>query len=320
MVNHRYYEIDLSDIWEYEREAFFIHEYSNDYAEGLQAQIRKLIIDTDPQRGLTKGQLNDYTFNKNYKQFQSTDGLIEKEFRLNFFFIGDTYYCYGNKLIIKKSNSNYSYWFALKLRQYESNLFEIDNFLTFQLERYYTNNKSNFTKFLSLLLLQYKDGQLISDKVIQTVQNWIVDFSKGKTDPSTNLELSSPNSFTLLKFQTNPNYLKENTHHFIDILKELKDADFIDKKCNLDHFVAIFSGNIINKTHRVNWTAAIKQLYFFVKLLIDMQKVQKLKIGKWHTTVKCFVVNGEEITSDQVGRPDGKTPLDERLRSIVEKI
>ncbi|HRH02967.1 MAG TPA: hypothetical protein PLN13_11770 [Bacteroidia bacterium] len=317
LPHHYNYDIDLRDIWEYEREVFFSNANSSvEAAEELLAEIRKLIIEADPPRGKKKGQLPEYTFTKNYDQYLNKSNSFSDEFRLNYFFIGDTFYSFMDRLIIEKGIKGFDFWFALKLRHYEFHLFDIDKFLFYQLEKNYANKKSSLIDFLKLLLLQYGENHIFSAKVFQAIQNWIV--SAGSKSEKSNI--SSPPSFKLIQIQLNNNYLRENRLHLIGILKELKDARFIDKNCNPDHFIAILSGKEIEKAGRVNWTASFKLLNCFVNLLIDLQKVQEITIGKWHTAMKCFIKNGKEINEGQVKKPGDRAFIDQRLQQIVEKI
>lgn len=320
MTNHLNYEIDLRNIWEYEREVFIPNDKSILDQDDLVAEIRQLIIDAVPSRAIYKTSENESKFDEDYKNFEDCRPSFVNEYKLPYFFHHDVYYSYTEKLIIKREIHNYDYWFALKLRQYDWDLFKIDKFLTFQLVRYYTNNKSTFTDFLDLLLLKYNDKQMISERVIKTVQIWIAKNSIAKKDEKSDLEINSPDSFTLIKFQFNKNYFKENSYHIIEIIEELKTAGFIYQNCNPDHFIAILSGKKIDKNNRVNWKKNVKSLNCFINLLMDFQKVEQFITGKWYTASKCFLVKGKEMAPHKLAKPGGAVIKIVELENIVNKI
>ncbi|MBL0049731.1 MAG: hypothetical protein IPP32_16735 [Bacteroidetes bacterium] len=343
MVNHHYYEIDLRDIWQYEREAFFKQEISYEYADYLQSKIRKLIIDEDPKRGHKKGQPNEYTYSKYYKRFYEKKGLIEKEFMLDFFFDHETLYSYDKTLIINRKTSNYDYWFTLKLRQYDSNLLEIDNFLNYQIKSCFDNNYASFSRFLKLLVRQNSQDKHISSEVIFTVEEWILINSKKEESPI-NVLNSNPDvtekkrierksnknfirsarkfdSFELIEFKKNTDYFTKNASNISEIISQLKKNKFIYDEPYWDRFVKIFSGEKIVPSERINWKASFQELNLFVSLLeYDLKKIEPLKNEIWVTTLKCFTKDGADISITQVRDANSSKKRKKLLLSILEKL
>jgi len=83
-------------------------------------------------------------------------------------------------------------------------------------------------------------------------------------------------------------------------------------------FKSIFNRNIGNK--KINWTADISQLYYFILLLIKLPGIFKSK--KWITTCKCFTLKEEELQKERFHsqKIPKKGPKTEIIEAVFKKL
>jgi len=77
---------------------------------------------------------------------------------------------------------DFDFWFALKLRQFESKLSEIKNFLNFQLEANFNNSIIELAEFLKISIRQYQ-SKFLKKRVVETLKDWIENKLKLCTEP-----------------------------------------------------------------------------------------------------------------------------------------
>jgi hypothetical protein len=163
-ILYTYYEIDVSDIWAYEQEQFMEGKSSREHAQKLLDLAQQYIIKkaiplfgnsmsdngTDSDKVYYSGKIVEY-----HKSLPSLEDL----YRIDYFFHKYDCYDYNHEVILKFKDQDFPFFFLLKLRQYDENLFELNNFLKFQLRKSFNNNATRFTDFLTIVLLD-RDGFL----------------------------------------------------------------------------------------------------------------------------------------------------------------
>ena len=323
------YIINTADIWKNERSIVFSEYCNESIAINLLASLRGIIE--------LKGQCNfsherfekgDNSF-KNYysnemKLFLESQFDFKELFRIEFFFDSKgNCFSFHTPVHVTKKDSNFDYWFALFLRQFDNNIIEIDKFLNFQLRNNFEENHSEFVRFLNLCLRQY--SELISSKVIFTAQEWIE--NKTHIEPQVrrnNKGVESnyiPNkSFKLKGVDNFQDYFEKKALHLTKIIEELRN-EFVHETTKIQQLKDILSGIKIDPTNRINWIGSFKELNMFVSILnYDLNKIEPLKNGIWEIACFCFSKNGKEISVSQLSKANGNEIKRSKLFSILEKL
>jgi hypothetical protein len=120
---------------------------------------------------------------------------IEELYRNEIFFCKNDCYSFGATLVLDPSDSEYEFFFIQKLRQYDTRISAIAEFLDFQLENNYNENPAQFLRFLKLCLRQYPD--LFTARVIETTQEWIDERSQWVPAQTSGTVLQMQNEYTL---------------------------------------------------------------------------------------------------------------------------
>ena len=324
------YFINTADIWENEKSIVF-SEYCNEtIAINLLANLRGIIE--------LKGQCNfsqerfekgDDSF-KNYysnemKLFLESQFDFKELFRIEFFFDSKgNCFSYHIPVYVTKKDSNFDYWFALFLRQFDKNIIEIDNFLNFQLRTNFEENISKFVRFLTLCLRQY--GELIHSKVISTAQEWIenntqhIKLQVRRNNKGVESNYIPKRSFKLKGVQDFNSYFEKKVMELPEIMKDLK-KEFVHDSTKIQQLKDILSGIEIEPKNRINWIGSFKELNMFVSILnYDLNKIESLKNGIWEIACFCFTKNGKEISVNQLSHANGKETKRLTLFSILEKL
>lgn len=170
--NFKNYDVDIADIWFCERNYFFSKEHDLTFASKLLNKIQPIIsIYGKPSYGIEMCESGDSYYGRQYAAYVRSLDSFEKQFALDFFFAQDKCFEYNNPIIIPRTNNDFSFWFALKLRQYDGRILEIDNFLNSHLKKSFRKNRTDFIRHLKLCIRQYPD--LVSAKVIDTVNEFM---------------------------------------------------------------------------------------------------------------------------------------------------
>lgn len=120
-----YYDVDVSDIWHFEREYFFRVDKHVELAHKLIIEIESILIKhTEPIYGIKFYNEGDENAKRKYERERRMYGLNlpypEKVFDLNYFFIREDLYQYETSHTIIKDqvdDSQFHFFFAYKLRQ-----------------------------------------------------------------------------------------------------------------------------------------------------------------------------------------------------------
>lgn len=315
-ADYKYYEIDVADIWQYERSLLLSGKSSVKLANKIIKIIEEVIIKKGKPFLATK----DYdsgdnkfqqSFATHYNDFHDSRFNLESRYNLNYFFTNDYCFYYSQKIILNNNNEDFDFLFALKLRQYNSKIFELINFLDFQFGTSFKNDVKDFFKFLKFGILK-DQADILEGRVIDAIDNWI-DTRNNKiqlSNKSARKMQGEINSLLLKEIQINSSYFQktDNRIKFNEIFLKLKEGKFISNETAFDNFIAIFNNKEISKNKRIIWVGAIVELQWFVKYLVyNAQKVEDLKNDIWVVTINCFVNSKmEEFTIPQLRDAKGK--------------
>lgn len=326
-VNYQYHDVDLADIWQYERSLFLIGKSSEQFAKDLIEKIENVIIKKgNPFLATNKYNSGDRQYDQLFtihiKDFQDSYSNFKKRFNLDYFFTNDYCFYFNQQIILQNNNEDFYFWFALKLRQYDSKLIEIKNFLKSQLQINFNNNTNELIDFLKVIIRQYK-SEFLENIIVETVDEWI-DQNRIKTQNSTKGQrkiVGKINTFCLKIFKTNFKFFEEpeTIKNYQKTLIELKKGKFISTDTSYYNFVAIFKNKQVFKNQRIMWVGTKKELQWFVKYLVyDSKKVEVLKNDIWLVAIKCFInIEGEEFTIQQLRDANGNQI---QRKQLLEKI
>lgn len=159
---------------------YFQNETSEKHAKNLLYEAQLEIpqrITSEPIFGINdcyNKKDQDY-YDRNVKQYSHAAKTkdLKELFSLNFFFDKNQCYQYDYENIIDiTEGSKFIYWFALKLRQYKYEFFELENFLNFQLDTNFNNNKKLIKKYLTIIIKQH-GNDMFNKILIDSIQEWI---------------------------------------------------------------------------------------------------------------------------------------------------
>lgn len=329
-----YFSIDIGDIWSFESGLFLDN---GDNLKLLESSIEKIRNKTI-ERGRPSVTYDHSQYSDDMIRYYS--GKVERFLNakdlkalvsLGYFVSRDDLYQYGQHIIITKEDPDFDYWFALKLRQYDLSLKHLNDFLNYHLENSFENNKFEFKEFLELILLQY-ENLLIPQRVNQLVQKFMnsvlhLDPKKeeSKIPPKTNKRPRSIGnfySFKLTALQSNPSYFITRKHEIKEIFQDLIDYGFIKEKSSFAVFEKILSNQKILKNKRLQWIGGNVYLRFFVRFLLDKNKILPMGNDHWIIVSQCFVgKDGSDLYSDKIRlSKGGKKERIELLHTILGRI
>jgi len=318
-VNYSYYDINLGDIWLFEHDQCVNDKSSNDLAKKVIDKAEELIIKEGEVSFIVDldNKESRLYYERNLKDYKKNSNTLKGRFETNYFFNKESCYQFDQDIIVKRETSGFDFWFALKLRQYDSKLIEIKNFLEFQLEGAFNKDLVKFTDFLKLEIKQYQDA-IFNDRIIGTIDTWI------KEKNTINRKLKGKySSLRLRELNTNSDYLKKNSHVLSNVLKHLKAYNFIHEDTLFTDFIRIFGGNIIPKNKRIVWTGTNKDLKWFMDYLSEgSNKIEYHKHDKWIVANMCFLNKenqgfGKDVLRKASGDDEARKKL---LESILAKI
>jgi hypothetical protein len=206
--------IKVHDIWCFERSQLHNNpSYDESFAGQLLEKIGKVILIKSTPEFVYDLKNQEATAQYNLlRTYDSTYKNIKDRFALDYFFYQDKYYSYYKEITLTPLDSEFWYWFSLKLRQYDLSLEKVNEFLSFQLKKCSTKRGTDFIEKLSLSLLQYPD--FFSDRLLQTVNVWI---NKNKKEA---VSLNVAQSYNVL--QTDEDSLSDNVAQTDNIKKSIR--------------------------------------------------------------------------------------------------
>jgi hypothetical protein len=187
MENDNYLEVDLADIYYHERAQFFsTSNYNHAIANELLDKIETRIIAEGVPPNLTisdRESRTDY-YEKRLHEFYAASLNTPNRFALEYFFTSDNSYSYSHPIIITPSDSDYGFWFILKIRQFEVNAFKISDFLNYQRKNYWKKKPEDFLLNLNQSVKKY--GALLPQSVKKSIGNWTTKAEASKNAPLKN--------------------------------------------------------------------------------------------------------------------------------------
>lgn len=323
-ANHKYYDIEIADIWQYEQNKFLSDKSSDDLAKQIINKAEEVIIKEGEESftiDLDEADSRAY-YERNLNEYRSSSNTLKGRYKTNFFFNKQVCYQFDQHIIVTRESPDFDFWFALKLRQYDTKITKIKDFLEYQLQKNFLRDSRNFSDFMELIIRQYQ-MEFLNDKIVDTVKEWIVPngskkqlSNKGNRKKFTNLK-----SFRLKEISTNPNVLKigENRARLKVVFENLKSNDFISKENAFNNFVSIFDKGEVKKKKRIIWSGSNVELQWFVKYLVyESQIVEDPKNDIWLVTIDCFVGEDQkEYTIPQLRDAKGKKLERQKLLKTI---
>jgi hypothetical protein len=227
-----YLEINIFDIWQYERKCFLGSKTDQEHMQKLTSKIQNKIYShyetkkpiselqpnkiVEPFTSIVKydsGEDKD-NFTKHIKEWnkRSSKGLKELIY-LDYFLFKNCFFEYNYDIVIDIKDEDFKYWFYLKLRQYQSNPDKLYDFLEYQFKLNFNEEIKKIKAFLNFIFIQ--DEQVFcSQKFVNTVEDWLKDLR-------TKNHKEAPKTYYLDIVRNQPNILNSNSF-FQELFFELK--------------------------------------------------------------------------------------------------
>ena len=315
-INYSYYDINLVDIWLYEQSLFLSDKTSDDLAKKIIDKVEAIIIiEGKAAFGINYRDNKDEKirmyYDRNKREHGEAYKILKERFRLDFFFNKYSCFQYDEPIIINSENIDFDFWFALKIRQYNSKTLSLIKFLDSQLVTNFNNDIKVFISFLKFGILK-DQSEILLDEVKVAIDDWINRNNSRQVSNKNRQKMDGEiNSFLLKNLDNDSTYFKrsiENRQMFYKVFLDLKKHKFIASDAAFDNFTAIFSNKQISKKNKITWVGTYVELQWLVKNLVyHSQKVQDLKKDIWFVTIKCFVnLQKVEFTASQLRDAKGK--------------
>ncbi len=172
-TNNDFYEINTADIWYHERGNFFSEFKDDILAKKLLSKFQEVISSRGKSYyGIKNYDEGDNIYAKKLDRYQKSLISLDAQFEVEYFIVpsGDLFQ-YNYPVEVKRNDLDYDFWFMMKLRQYDSELRNIEDFLQFQLEKYFQNDFKSFKNILKISFLQYPN--LLPKNVKAIAMDWL---------------------------------------------------------------------------------------------------------------------------------------------------
>jgi hypothetical protein len=261
-TNFKYYKVDLADIWEYEREEFIAGGTNEKLAQKIIDLIQPYYIKYgEPSFGKEMIKINSKYYGRNVLDYHNGD--LKMKYALDYFIYKNDCYEYCQSVIISKEEKDHDFFFALKLRQYNDNLFEVSPFLKNHLPSTFDNDSELYVNYLKITLFQYdsffQEGLKAQIKEFilmlksQNIEESIRDLSFNDSNPDNTLnELNSKDNIA----QENHSSTKKPETN--KLIVGMKGEDSIIK--NIE----------VSQVNKCIWAGSDEQLHLFYKHAIDI--------------------------------------------------
>jgi len=170
--NFNNFNIDLADIYFCEKQYYFNESFpvviNQTILNKFQFEFSKR---TEPNFVIDVKTHNKNLFSYESGLYANSLKSFDGQLLLEYFIKGDRGYTYDNETILSPADSDYEFWFILKLKQYDAKLSLIEDFLKFHLEKSFDSDKIKFIEFLNLAVLQ--NSSFLTERVIITVRSLI---------------------------------------------------------------------------------------------------------------------------------------------------
>ena len=342
------YKIVFRELWEYET-GYYFHLVDKKNDKKIAKQKKLLINLNNHIKSLIVGYKKPYiTKASNPKKY--CDLLEQKkksipfeqqlEEGFDYFYDDDHVYSYNQEIAITIDTKKFHYWLAVKIRQYNRDIFELNNFLEYHFQHSFYNKLWDMADFLDKLLVQYN---FIGTKAYSEVQDFIDKLDvqiieeqrrgelliKTKTVTSSNtnnnfIKSTITESFTLVALEEDFNFFEKRRSRFLSMYNKLRnvgaivDKQYIDSKTSFDQFKAVFSGVPILPNDRIRWTGDFLELKAFVNYLRFTNRIVNTKNNIWNRAVYCFIDRfGNEIHRKQVSDANGSAETINKIERLL---
>lgn len=309
-----YFDINIIDIWPYERSLFFNEKTSSERIQLVEKRTIKVIIDEANLQHHLKGKprVEPFTDIKRYdsgehqeywvqrlQRWNSAFANVHERIALDYFLEGDAFYSFTQDIQIDSSREDFDFWFSLKLVQYQENVKYLSSFLDFHLSSTFNNDNLKMRSFLQLLLYQY-EHEILPSKVVILLKNWANNL-KEKIDRLVQREAKDENkdsnthkTFYLDIVRDQPKILKSN-NEFIEALALLKKNKLINKNTNLEQFRLIFQSKALEENELIQWEGSLIELKWLIQQICREGICSHINgIEKWQVALHCFMIKNND--------------------------
>lgn len=251
----------------------------------------------------------------------------------------DFSYHFNNKLplTIPPTVNNIQWYFAIQIMSFDTN--KIKALLSFQQKRY-LDTEIDYVTYIefSVYPIVYSINSLDNSLHLKLIMEWVNEEraaakfiigseNKKQTNKTTKnkgekkqqkIKIIHP-SFYLLALKSTPEYFVKNASSIMEAFKQLKGGGFISQETNYNHFKSIFTGQLIKRENRIEWSGSVVELNMFIQFLM-VKKIMKLNHNKWETVANCFVKNGLDLDPVNIRKAQGKKHNQQKLKEIVNLI
>ena len=294
-----YLEINIFDIWQYERQCFLSSKTDQEHMQKLTSKIqnkiyshyenKKLIsvsksnkiVEPFTSRVLEESGGDKDNFNRYINEWNKrvTEGLSVLV-ALDYFLINDCFFEYNYDIIVDAKEEDFNYWFCLKLRQYQSNPEKLYEFLKYQFKLNFNEELKKFNVFLNFIFIQ-GEQVFFSKKFVNTIEDWLKELR-------TNNQKETPKTYYLDIVRNQPNILNSNSF-FQELFFELKKNKYVSDDTKYDQFLLIFKNNQLKQEEKIKWTGSMKQLKIFIESFCKKNVCSLIDgIDKWKVATYCF--------------------------------
>jgi hypothetical protein len=296
-----YYNINIIDIWPYERILFFNEKTTEERILLVEKKTIKLIIENSNLQENTS-KVKPFTDLKRYDsgehegywvqhlyQWDRAFNNVQERIALNYFLYQDSFYSFTQEIEINLTHEDFDFWFALKLNQYDSGLKQLNNFLDYHLKSTFRNENKKYNSFLQNVIMQFEEG-IITKKIVQYVQSRI-----NLYNDETNLYqlyTSEYRTFCFLELSKDSSFIQKG-HVLVavtELLNDLKKSGFIDPELKAAQFLKLFGTVRINNEERFKWLESNDTLKRFVLKIVNSGIIVGLpNKDKWLIVRDCFI-------------------------------
>lgn len=250
-ANFKYNKIDLADVWEYERGKFIAGETNAQIAQRIIDLIQPLVVKYgEPSFGQEMMAVDSKYYGRNVLQYH--DANLRMKYALNYFIHKNDCYEYNQSILISRKIEEFPFFFALKMRQYNDNLFEINSFLQNQLSNSFDDDMASYSKFLGICLFQF--SSFFQEGLIAQIDHFLANSeSRNDTKELKNLAFNAPD-------QNNKLNVFNSSLNAANIHKSDVEMQLIELKKQESH-----KNIIANETNKSIWRGTDSQLVIFYK-------------------------------------------------------
>ena len=288
-----YLEINIFDIWQYEKQCFLGSKTDQEHLQKLTTKIQNKIYSYyETKKPISESQPNKivepfsrkegdqyFTKYKNEWNNRVSKGLKELIY-LDYFLFKNAFFEYNYDIVIDIKDEDFNYWFCLKLRQYQSNLVKLYDFLNYQFKLNFNEEIKKLKVFLNFIFIQ-EEQVLFNQKFVSIVEDWLKDLR-------TKNHKEAPKTYYLDIVRDQPNILKSNDT-LSDVFYSLKRNRYLLEGTKYDQFILIFKNNQLKQEEKLKWTGSMKQLKIFIESFCKKNVCSLINgIDKWKVATFCF--------------------------------